>query len=79
MIYSMGWRGISRCPSNADLLIERIDPMTRFFLKLFSVALAALACLPLGSVANAEPIECNSQFPLIRRPRTSSPVGDPHG
>ena len=31
--------------------------MTRFFLKLFSVALAALACLPLGSVANAEPIE----------------------
>ena len=31
--------------------------MTRFFLKLFSVALAALACLPLGSVANAEPIQ----------------------
>ena len=31
--------------------------MTRFFLKLFSVGLAALACLPLGSVANAEPIE----------------------
>ena len=31
--------------------------MTRFFLKLFSVGLAALACLPLGSGANAEPIE----------------------
>jgi formylglycine-generating enzyme len=31
--------------------------MARFFLKPFSVWLAALACLPLGSIANAEPLQ----------------------
>ena len=45
---------VSRSPSNASLLIERMDPMARFSLKALSLWLAALACLlvaPAGAVS----------------------------
>ena len=49
--------------------------MARFFLKPFSVWLAALACLPLGSVVNAEPIE----WVTVGDPgNTADTTGDPN-
>ena len=49
--------------------------MARFFLKPFSVWLAALACLPFGSVVNAEPIE----WVTVGDPgNTADTTGDPN-